>query len=156
MTPRVVAIWLASFTPTPPNDAWRSSSTSIGGAFRPSPSSSFRHPVRYYSPSPPRRRGLVRRLTARSSRGGRHNIHVAHDLSTTTNDDFHDDDEGGGKGGGCISFFFGDANIAIERVALDDVEGLERMSEFCVSGFYDDDCDDEDDDDAGDGTTLSR
>ncbi len=141
MTPnRVVAIWLASFTPAP-HDAWRSSSPSIG-AFRPSPSS-FRL-VRYYSPSPPRR-GILR-LRSR----GRRNIHVSH-LSTTNDDADHD----GGKGG-CFSFS-GYARIAIERIALDDVVGLERMSEFCVSGFYDD-CDgtEQNSDVVGDGSTLSR
>ena len=170
MTPnRAVAIWLASFAPTPPNDAWRSSSPSSigGGAFlRPSPppsssssSSSFRPPVvRYYSPSPPpppRRRGLVRRRPRSSSRGrGQHTIHVAH-LSTIKDDfdDYDDDDDGGSKGGFFIAFV-GDERISIERIALDDVDGLERMSEFCVSGFYDDD---DDDDDAGDdGSTFSR
>ncbi len=137
MTPnRVLAIWLASFTPTPPNDAWQSSLSSIG-AFKPSPSSS--RPVRNYSPSP-RLRGL-RRLQSR----GKHDIHVAH--LSTTNNDFYDD----GGNVGCI-LFSGDARIAIERIALDDVDGLERMSEFCVSGFYDD-CDDDDD---RDGLTLPR
>ncbi len=159
MTPnRVVAIWLASFTPTLPNDAWRSSSTSNGGgASRPS-SSTFRHP-RYYSPSPPRRRGLVRRRPRSSQGRGRHTVHVAHDLSTIDDefdddDDDDEDDEGGGSKGGVFISFVGDERISIERIALDDVDGLERMSEFCVSGFYDDDCDD--DDDVGDGSTLSR
>ncbi len=31
--------------------------------------------------------------------------------------------------------------VVIERIALDDNDGLEKMSEFCIRSFYDDDDD---------------
>ena len=122
-------MWL-SFTPTPPpcGDAWRVACRTSSPSFAPS------HPPRRLPPS----------------RGGRRNnrIHFPHHpYLTTASDDVDtargDDDDGGG--GGDHALFSVDTRVVIEGIALDDVDGLERMSRLCIDSFYDDRGDDDDD-----------
>jgi hypothetical protein len=121
----MMSFWL-SFTCV---DAWRSTSSISAACGKSSWSSS----PPFIPPPPSPRRPLPSRAGRREGDFVQNRAHP-----TTANDDV-DVDGGGGDDG--LTLFSGDARIVIQRIALDDIAGLECMSRFCIRSFYDDDDD---------------
>jgi hypothetical protein len=125
-----MTMWL-SFTPAPPpcgHSIWGLASGQSSQWFSPALPTRIPPPSRGY-----RRNGRI------------DSPHRPYSTSASDDDDDDDDDNDDNDDDGVHVLLADDTNIVIERIALDDVDGLERMSMLCIESFFDDPGPDDDD-----------